>query len=122
MMEGFFATDCDLYIPNRFATVHLAALRARELWHGSPARIRPNAYPAASLALREIAAGAFTLDEIVSYLAAPRRDEDWALPALAAPSEDVLRDGAMRDAAALASRSEELVGPQLGKIKEQQNA
>jgi hypothetical protein len=72
--------------------------------------------------LREIAAGAFTFDEIVSYLAAPRRDEDPAPPALAAPSEDVLRDGAMRDAAALASRSEELVGPQLGKIKEQQNA
>jgi DNA-directed RNA polymerase omega subunit len=118
-VEGFFATDCDLYIPNRFATVHLAALRARELKHGSPARIPPEAHPAANLALREIAAGAFTFDEIVNYLAAPRRDQDPAPPALAAPSEDALRDGAMRDAAALASRSEELVDPQPGETEEQ---
>jgi DNA-directed RNA polymerase omega subunit len=118
-VEGFFATDCDPHISNRFATVHLAALRARELKHGSPARIQADGHPAASLALREIAAGAFTFDEIVSYLAAPRRDEDPAPPVLAAPSEDALRDGAMRDAAALASRSEELVDPQSGETEEQ---
>jgi hypothetical protein len=58
--------------------------------------------------------GTFIPIEIVSHLAAPMRDAS-AVPSLPAPpNENALRDGVMRDAVALASRSEELFDPATG--------
>lgn len=99
------------YSPHRVAMMHFAAARARELRHGSQER---RSYPAALLALREIAVGTFVPIEIASHLAAPMRDES-AVPSLPTPpNENALRDGVMRDAVALASRSEELFDPATG--------
>lgn len=47
--------DCLLYVPNRFALVHLAAKRTKQLMKGSRPQVEaPNNKPAV-IALREIA-------------------------------------------------------------------
>jgi molecular chaperone IbpA len=66
------------------------------------------------ITLREAAAGAFGTDDVVGYLGLSINDEDLEPARLPAPSDDALRDGAVRDAAALASRQEELDDPQHG--------
>jgi molecular chaperone IbpA len=64
------------------------------------------------ISVREAAAGTFSADEVVGTLSINYKDLEPA--SLPAPSDDALRDGAVRDAAALASRQEELNDPQYG--------
>lgn len=48
--------DCLRELPNRFAIVHLAAQRVRQLYHGAPSLLPPRNKEIV-MALREIAAG-----------------------------------------------------------------
>jgi len=62
--------DCLEKVPNRFALVHLAARRAKQILKGSRAMV-PDDNKEAVLALREVAAGfvEFTANDSISALA-----------------------------------------------------
>jgi DNA-directed RNA polymerase subunit omega len=62
--------DCLEKVPNRFALVHLAARRAKQILKGSRAMV-PDDNKEAVLALREVAAGfvEFTANDSISQLA-----------------------------------------------------
>ena len=61
-MARITVEDCLLKIPSRFALVHLAAKRARQLMKGSPSLIRTENKVVVT-ALREIAAGVIGVGE-----------------------------------------------------------
>lgn len=115
-MGTIHTTDCQRFVPNPYHLVHLAAARSRALSQGAEPRIEPHGEPLVLLALREIAEGAFTRDELPTLLG---RAGDDALdaPASEAASEDELRDG-MANSGAIAhaslQRDPHLSGCQLG--------
>ncbi len=67
-MDPHAVFDCQKIVSNRFALAMAAAARARALTHGAqPRRDLPYANPS-DLALHEIAAGAFSPDEMTPFL------------------------------------------------------
>jgi DNA-directed RNA polymerase subunit omega len=104
-MDPHVVFDCQEVVPNRFALTVAAAARARALISGAKPRLDLPDAGATSLALHEIAAGAFRQDELAPFLsgsASPAR-----LPA-PNPQSTELR-GASTTAAAGPSASPEAV-------------
>lgn len=83
-MDHVFTIECERHVPNRFALVHVAAARTRALNRGAEPRLPTNSSTNLHLALREIAAGAITPDEIEQLLH-PR-------PAIEPPAERMRLD------------------------------
>lgn len=102
-MGTIYTIDCERFIPNPYHLVHLAAARSRALSRGAEPRIEPHGEPPVLLALREIAEGAFTRDELPTLLG-DHADDALASLASKAASEDELRDG-MANSGAIAHAS-----------------
>lgn len=106
-MDTIYTVDCTRLVPNPYHLVHLAAARGRALGRGAEPRVEPHGEPVALLALREIAEGAFTRDELPILLES-RSGEALEFSANEDPSEDELRDGmANSGSIALASQQRE---------------
>ena len=67
-MEHVFSVECQRFVPNPFALVHVAAARARAIQRGAPPRLQIENDSLGPLALREIAAGAFASGELERLL------------------------------------------------------
>jgi DNA-directed RNA polymerase subunit omega len=67
--------DCLRQVGNRFSLIHLAAERARQLKKGARPLIPPDKHKEIVLALREIAAGEITYDNIKKHEPVQTRDE-----------------------------------------------
>ncbi|MBN9035775.1 MAG: DNA-directed RNA polymerase subunit omega [Rhizobiales bacterium] len=105
-MDPHIIFDCQKVLPNRFALTLAAAARSRALARGAEPRLDVADYSVNELALHEIAAGAFTRDELAPFL--PGADERRLLPPPVPASR--LRDGGSISAAvAPASRPRETV-------------
>lgn len=105
-MDPHIIFDCQKVLPNRFALTLAAAARSRALARGAEPRLDAADYSVNELALYEIAAGAFTRDELAPFL--PGADERRLLPPPFPASR--LRDGgSVSAAAAPASRPRETV-------------
>jgi DNA-directed RNA polymerase subunit omega len=105
-MNPHIIFDCQKVLPNRFALTLAAAARSRALARGAEPRLDAADYSVNELALHEIAAGAFTRDELAPFL--PGADERRLLPPPFPASR--LRDGgSVSAAAAPASRPRETV-------------
>lgn len=74
-MDHVFTVECQRFVPNPYALVHVAAARARALRRGAPPRLEIEARSLGYAALREIAAGAFTSDELTTLLTPPQLEE-----------------------------------------------
>jgi DNA-directed RNA polymerase omega subunit len=92
-MEPLLPIDCQRRIPNRFVLVLAAAARARDLGRGAEPRISAGSSANFELALREIAAGALSPEEIER-----RSDDDPELTELC--DEHQFRDGRVQNSAA----------------------
>ncbi|SDR63514.1 DNA-directed RNA polymerase subunit omega [Rhizobiales bacterium GAS113] len=91
-MNPLLPVDCNRFVPDRFALVHVAAARARALNRGTKPRLPAAAAPPCELALREIAAGTLTVEEIDQLLLEPLSPDDDD-PAPARPTDqNELRD------------------------------
>lgn len=77
-MDPHIIFDCQKVLPNRFALTLAAAARSRALARGAEPRLDAADYSVNELALHEIAAGAFTRDELAPFL--PGADERRLLP------------------------------------------
>lgn len=75
-MDHVFTVECQRFVPNPYALVHVAAARARALRRGAPPRREIDVRSPGYAALSEIAAGAFTSDELTTLLAPPLELED----------------------------------------------
>jgi DNA-directed RNA polymerase subunit omega len=73
-MSSYSAEDATRKIGSQFELVIIAARRARELRHGSPARVESTNGPCIT-ALREIAAGEYTKQEFLNNLHKDRQNE-----------------------------------------------
>ncbi|WP_265976008.1 DNA-directed RNA polymerase subunit omega [Brucella intermedia] len=104
-MDTTVVFDCQKVLPNRFALTLAAASRIRALARGAEPRLDAVDCSVGDLALHEIAAGAFTRDELAPFL--PGADERQLLPPPDPASR--LRDGGGGSAAAPASRSQKTV-------------
>lgn len=108
-----FAVDCDGLVANRFALVHAAAARARQLNRGEAPRVEVPWAKSPQIAVAELAAGAFSPSEVEALLGLDRpAGETGAIeldrPDSAAPEDELrLLDAMSRDAAALTGRREE---------------
>ena len=67
-MDPSVVFDCERVLPNRFAMTLAAAARSRALKRGHPPRLDRPATSTVDLALHEIAAGAFTKEELGPFL------------------------------------------------------
>ena len=67
-MDPHIIFDCQKVLPNRFALTLAAAARSRALARGAEPRLDAADYSVNELALHEIAAGAFTRDELAPFL------------------------------------------------------
>jgi DNA-directed RNA polymerase subunit omega len=67
-MDHVFTVECQRFVPNPYTLVHVAAARARALRRGAPPRLETEGHSLGYAALREIAAGAFTSDELSTLL------------------------------------------------------
>lgn len=104
-MDTFYTVDCGRFVPNPYHLVHVAAARTRALTRGAEPRIEPNGEPVVLLALHEIAAGAFTPDELPTLLDGPAREAlEFSSPEPA--NEDDLRD-AMAASGSIAQASQQ---------------
>jgi DNA-directed RNA polymerase subunit omega len=75
-MEHLFTVECQPFVPNPYALVHVAAARARALRRGVPPRLKLESQSPGCIALREIAAGAFTSEELLNLpVAQPDMDD-----------------------------------------------
>lgn len=103
-MDPHVIFDCARVLPNPFALTLAAAARSRALSQGAEPRLDIDDGGVSDLALREIAAGAFTQDELAPFL--PGAGGWRSLPP---PDPDSrLRDGGSGSAAAApASRPRE---------------
>ena len=98
-MEPLLPIDCQQRIPNRFVLVLAAAARARDLGRGAEPRISAGSAANSELALREIAAGALSPEEIERLLVSRwRSDDDPELTELC--DEHQFRDGRVQNSAA----------------------
>ena len=77
-MDPHVVFDCQKVLPNRFALTLAAASRIRALARGAEPRLDAVDRSVGDLALHEIAAGAFTRDELAPFL--PGADERRLLP------------------------------------------
>ena len=84
-MDPLVVFDCQKLVPNRFALALAAAARARALRKGEPVRVQTAGLESTEVALREIASGAFTPNEMGFFF--PRN----SMPKLLA-APDQLRD------------------------------
>jgi DNA-directed RNA polymerase omega subunit len=75
-MDHVFTVECQRFVPNPYALVHVAAARARVIGRGALPRLEIEEHSPGLAALREIAAGAFTSDELATMLAPPSELED----------------------------------------------
>ena len=73
-MSDYSVEDARKKITNQFDLVIVAARRARELRHGSPARVESKNGPCIT-ALREIVAGEYTKEEFLNNLHKDRQNE-----------------------------------------------
>lgn len=108
-----FAVECDGLIANRFALVHAAAARARELNRGAQPRISAPWTKTPQIALGELAAGAFDPAEIEHLLGLDRpAGEAQAIeidvPEEGRADEQKLLEAMSRDAEEAARRRERL--------------
>ena len=94
-MDPFVVFDCEEVLPNRFALTMAAVARSRALNRGAETRIDRDGHSSSTLALHEMAAGAFTRDELAPFL--PQGGQRLALPGKAPGFR--LRDGCAEDAA-----------------------
>ena len=85
-MARITVEDCLTRVDNRFALVHLAAKRTRQLRRGSTSMSNRNNTEVV-LALREIAAGLITVTNVTEH--EPKPEE---IMALMAPADDDLAD------------------------------
>ncbi|MFZ5836605.1 MAG: DNA-directed RNA polymerase subunit omega [Pseudomonadota bacterium] len=83
-MDPSVVFDCERVLPNRFALTLTAAARSRALTRGHPPRLARPATSTVDLALHEIAANAFTEEELAPFL--PSQDSASLLPPPACPS------------------------------------
>lgn len=83
-MDPSVVFDCERVLPNRFALTLAAAARSRALNRGHPARLARPAASTVDLALHEIAANAFTEEELAPFL--PSQDGARLLPPPAGPA------------------------------------
>jgi|SRR5690606_6640251 len=105
-MDPLVVFDCQNVLPDRFALTLAAAARSRALNRGAEPRIDKPGAGASDLALREIAAGAFTREELAPFL--PGTEAALELPPPASGTA-LCGDGAHRSAAAPVSRVRETV-------------
>ncbi len=83
-MDPSVVFDCERVLPNRFALTLAAAARSRALNRGHLSRIARPAASTVDLALHEIAANAFTEEELAPFL--PSQDGARLLPPPAGPA------------------------------------
>ena len=86
-MDPFVVFDSQQVLHDRFALTLAAAMRSRALKAGKEPRIDRRDLPAQDLALHEIAAGAFTDEELAPFRVGQRR------PLRIDPGRDRLRIG-----------------------------
>jgi len=99
-MEHIFAVECLRHIPNPYDLVLSAAARARELRRGAEPRIPLDRRAAATAALSEIAAGAFTPAELTQLLLPkPPAGDDDSPEVATMPDEHALLEGLTASAA-----------------------
>jgi DNA-directed RNA polymerase subunit omega len=67
-MDPSLVFACEKVLPNRFALTLVAAARSRALNRGQAPRLKRPATITADHALHEIAAGAFTKEELAPFL------------------------------------------------------
>ncbi|WP_432349881.1 DNA-directed RNA polymerase subunit omega (plasmid) [Shinella yambaruensis] len=72
-MDPCLVFDCQKVLPNRYALTLAAAARTRALARGAAPRLDAGNDGMGDLALREIAAGAFTRQELSPFLPEPER-------------------------------------------------
>ncbi|MAU19259.1 MAG: DNA-directed RNA polymerase subunit omega [Martelella sp.] len=106
-MDPYVIFDCEKALPNRFMLVLAAAARTRALNRGAEPRLALPHRNASDLALQEIAAGAFSEDELAQFLL-PQRAEARFLPAPSTTSK-LCGDGRSKAAAASAASPTEAV-------------
>lgn len=106
-MDPHVIFDCETALPNRFVLVLAAAARTRALNRGAEPRLALPHRNASDLALQEIAAGAFKVNELAPFLF-PQRAEARLLPAPSTMSE-LCGDGRSKAAAAPAASPTEAV-------------
>ncbi|ABS17314.1 DNA-directed RNA polymerase subunit omega (plasmid) [Brucella anthropi] len=106
-MDPHVIFDCEKALPNRFVLVLAAAARTRALNRGAEPRLALGDRNAGDLALQEIAAGAFSEEELAPFLL-PHRAEARLLPAPSTISE-LCGDGRSKAAAAPAASPTEAV-------------
>lgn len=73
-MSGYSVEDAKKKVGSQFDLVIIAARRARELRHGSPARVESTSGVCVT-ALKEIAAGEYTKEEFLNNLHKDRQNE-----------------------------------------------
>jgi DNA-directed RNA polymerase subunit omega len=81
--------DCLKRVDNRFSLIHLAAERARQLKKGAPPLI-PKKNKDIVHALREIAAGLITYDNVKRFEPSPEQEESDYAYEYSPPSETQL--------------------------------
>jgi DNA-directed RNA polymerase subunit omega len=96
-MDHVFTVECQRFVPNPYALVHVAAARARALSRGAPTRLEIEGRSHGYAALREIAAGAFTSDELTTLLVPPPELEDRP-DSIEATESELLSSGTVRPA------------------------
>lgn len=105
-MDPHVIFDCQKVLPNRFALTLAAAARGRALARGAEPRLDRPGRSMGDLALKEIAAGAFTRHELAFFLPGP--GERHSLPS-PDPGSSLRDGGSPSTAAAPGSRLQETV-------------
>mgnify|MGYP001355579630 CR=1 FL=1 len=90
-MNPLIVFDCHQALPNRFGLVLAAAARSRALAQGAEPRLDMPNVGANDLALIEIAAGAFTRDELAPFL--PGTGRKPSFPRLGPDVGSAVEDG-----------------------------
>ncbi|MNL48984.1 DNA-directed RNA polymerase subunit omega [compost metagenome] len=85
-MDPLVVFDCQKVVPDRFALTLAAAARSRALNRGAEPRLVQPGQSTSRCALHEIAAGAFTPEELAPFLSRGQRS-------LALPTPASLREG-----------------------------
>ncbi|RSC30035.1 DNA-directed RNA polymerase subunit omega [Agrobacterium sp. FDAARGOS_525] len=106
-MDPHVVFDCQEIVPNRFVLTIVAAARARALNRGAEARVDLPDSGVQDLALREVAKGAFSRDELAPFL--PALTSPARLTASDPTATELRGDGAASAAAAPRSSAQETV-------------
>lgn len=96
-MDPCLVFDCQKALPNRYALAVAAAARTRALARGAAPRLDASGDGMGDLALREIASGAFTRQELSPFLPEPERG---ALPPPPVDPRELRGSDLAKDAAA----------------------